>query len=89
MDLELIYLLIVGAVAGWIGSLLFKGRGSGLIINLILGVLGALVGNWLFEKLNINLGTSALVASLIRASVGAFVVLWIWTLFGGGRSKRA
>lgn len=87
MDSELIYLIAIGAVAGWIGSLLFSGKGSGLILNIILGVLGAIVGGWLFDKLNIELGTRPLVSSIIQASIGAFVVLWIWRLFGGGRRR--
>ena len=80
-----IYILIVGAIAGWLGSLLFKGSGSGLLWNIILGVIGAVVGGWLFGQLNIQ--TSGLAGSILTAAVGSFVVLWIYRLIGGGRGR--
>ena len=81
--MDWIYLLIVGALAGWLGSLLFKGSGSGLIMNILLGIVGAIVGGWIFQKLNITVG--GFTGSVITAAVGAFVVLWLYRLLGGGR----
>ncbi len=78
-----LYIIIVGGLAGWIGSLLFKGSGSGLIMNIILGILGAIVGGWIFNKLDIV--TSGFLGSIITAAVGAFVVLWIYSLILGRR----
>ncbi len=86
LQMEIIYILLVGAVAGWLGSLLFRGRGSGLIINVLLGILGAIVGEWIFEKLNITI-SSGLGGTIITAAIGAFVILWIYRFFGGGRPR--
>ena len=77
--MEFLYFLIIGAIAGWLGSLLFKGSGSGLIMNIILGILGAIVGGWLFGALGISAG-GGLVGSLIVAAIGAFLVQWIASL---------
>lgn len=70
--------LLIGAVVGWVASLLWKGSGSGLIMNIILGIAGAYVGQWLFDQLNINI--SGRWASFFTAVVGAFVLLWIKSL---------
>lgn len=83
--MDWLYIIVVGAIAGWLGSFLFKGSGSGLIWNILLGIIGALVGDWIFDKLDIQ--TSGFGGSILTAAIGAFVVLWIFRLFGGGRSR--
>ena len=74
---------MVGAIAGWLGSFLFKGSGSGLIWNLILGVAGAFVGGWLFNQLKIQ--SEGLGVTTLAAAIGAFVILWLFRLSGGGQ----
>jgi len=83
--MDWLYIIIVGAIAGWLGSFLFKGSGSGLIWNVLLGIIGAIVGGWLFDKLNIQ--TSGFGGSILTAAVGAFVLLWVYRLIGGGRNR--
>jgi uncharacterized membrane protein YeaQ/YmgE (transglycosylase-associated protein family) len=83
--MDWLYIIFVGAIAGWLGSFLFKGSGSGLIWNILLGIMGALVGGWIFEKLDIQ--TSGFSGTILTAAIGAFVVLWLYRLIGGGRSK--
>ncbi len=83
--MDWLYFLIVGALAGWIGSLLFKGSGSGLLMNIVLGILGAIVGGWIFDKLDIQIG--GFTGAVITAAIGAFVVLWIYRILGGGRRR--
>lgn len=78
--------IITGAVAGWAGSLLFKGKGSGVIINILLGIGGAYVGTRLFNVLDID--TTGIVRSLLSAAVGAFVILWVFRMLFGRRSER-
>ena len=83
--MDWLYIIVVGAIAGWLGSFLFRGSGSGLIWNVILGIIGAIVGGWIFTQLNIQ--TSGLSGSILTAAIGAFVVLWFYRLIGGGRRK--
>jgi uncharacterized membrane protein YeaQ/YmgE (transglycosylase-associated protein family) len=75
--MSLIYLLIVGAIAGWLAGLVMKGRGFGLIGNIILGIIGAVVGNYLLGTvLKVSLGGGD-VGTILTASIGAVVLLGI------------
>jgi uncharacterized membrane protein YeaQ/YmgE (transglycosylase-associated protein family) len=56
-----------------------KGRGFGLIVNIVVGCVGALIGGWLFGK--IGLESNGLIGSLITALVGSIVLLFIISLF--------
>jgi uncharacterized membrane protein YeaQ/YmgE (transglycosylase-associated protein family) len=67
------YLLLVGLIAGWVAGKLMKGRGFGLVGNLVVGVLGALVGGFLFHAL--GFAAYGFAASLIMAVVGSMVLL--------------
>jgi len=78
--MELLYTLIVGAIAGWLAGQIMKGSGYGLLVNIILGIVGAFVGSWLFGVLGISVA-SGLVGSLITAVIGAVVILFIASLF--------
>ncbi|WP_162653871.1 GlsB/YeaQ/YmgE family stress response membrane protein [Lentilitoribacter sp. Alg239-R112] len=77
MDTQsLIIFLAVGVAAGFLAS--FIVGGGGLIRYLITGVIGAFVGGFLFSALGINLGIdSLLIASIIQATVGAIVVVFV------------
>jgi len=72
---ELITFLLIGLVAGWIAGNLMKGRGLGLVGNLIVGVIGAVLGGILFEFLDITAG--GLIGSIITATAGAVVLLFL------------
>jgi uncharacterized membrane protein YeaQ/YmgE (transglycosylase-associated protein family) len=66
--------IIVGAIAGWLAGLIVKGYGFGLAGNIILGIVGAFLGGWLFAQLNIVI-TPGLIGTIIAATVGAVVLL--------------
>lgn len=74
-----LWYIIIGLVAGWLAGLIVKGSGSGFILNLIIGVIGAVLGGWLFSLMGIGGGN--LLWSLITATVGAIVLLLIVSLF--------
>lgn len=81
MDLNsIIIILIVGAIAGWLAGLIMKGRGFGLIGNIILGIVGAFVGGWLRTKFDLPLGYGW-TGSILTALLGAVVVLFVVGLF--------
>lgn len=71
--------LIIGALAGWLGSVLYKGSGLGLIGNIIVGILGSFVGFWLFGLLNISLG-EGWIGSILTGAIGAVVILFLINL---------
>ena len=77
---SLLIILLVGAIAGWIAGLIVQGTGFGLIADIALGIVGALLGSWLLPKLGIRIGTG-LAAQIIVAVIGALVLLLILGLF--------
>ena len=78
--------LLIGLVAGWLAGLIMKGRGFGVIGNIIVGLVGALIGGLLFDLLGIAVG--GVLGSLVMATVGAVVLLFIAGLFRRGTSSR-
>jgi uncharacterized membrane protein YeaQ/YmgE (transglycosylase-associated protein family) len=79
---SLLVILLVGLVAGWLAGQVMRGSGFGLIGDLIVGLLGAFIGDWLLPRLNIHLGVG-IVALVINAFIGAIVLLLILRLVGG------
>ena len=79
-DLEsLIIFLIVGAVAGWLAGLIVKGYGFGILGNMVIGILGAFIGGWLFGHFGI-FPAGGIVGELIGATVGAVILLLLLRL---------
>ena len=66
--------LIIGAVAGWLAGKIVEGAGFGLIVDIIVGIVGAFIGGWLAGVLGIDIG-GGLIGSIIVAVVGAVVLL--------------
>lgn len=73
--MSFIWFAIIGIAAGWLAGQFMKGRGFGLVGNLVVGVLGAIVGGWLAGILGI--GASGLIGSLLVATAGAVVLLMV------------
>jgi len=71
----LLWFLLIGVVAGWLAGKVFRGRGFGLIGDLIVGVLGALVGGYLFRLA--GFAAYGTLGSLLTAFIGAIVLLAI------------
>jgi uncharacterized membrane protein YeaQ/YmgE (transglycosylase-associated protein family) len=72
---ELIIFLAIGAVAGWLAGMLMKGRGFGLIGDIIVGVIGAVLGGYVFDLLGISAG--GLIGSIVTATAGAAILLFV------------
>ncbi|HEY9511710.1 MAG TPA: GlsB/YeaQ/YmgE family stress response membrane protein [Rhodanobacter sp.] len=79
---SLIILLVIGAIAGWLAGLIVRGFGFGLVGNIVVGIIGALLAGWLLPALGVGftLG-SPLVTSIVYALIGAIVLLVIVGLF--------
>jgi uncharacterized membrane protein YeaQ/YmgE (transglycosylase-associated protein family) len=71
--MNFLWFAIIGIVAGWLAGQIMKGRGFGLVGNLVVGIVGAIVGGFLADAL--GLSASGLVGSLVLATVGAVVLL--------------
>ena len=68
--------IVIGLVAGWLAHQILGGRG-GFLGNLAVGLVGAIVGGFLFEKLNLHVMPDFW-GNLITATIGAIVFLLIW-----------
>lgn len=83
--MHFIYFIIIGLIAGWIAGKIMKIREGGLITNLIVGVVGAVLGGALFDLLDIQ-ATSTL-GNLVTATIGAVLLIFLLRKFGGGETK--
>lgn len=79
MDLQSIILfLVIGLVAGWLAGRIMRGRGLGLVGDMVIGVIGALLGGWLFDLLGLSFG--GILGSIVTALVGAIILLYLLRL---------
>lgn len=83
MEHGIIAWLIIGAIAGWLAGVLVKGGGFGLIVDIIVGIVGAFIGGWLAGVLHISLG-SGWIGSIITAVIGAVILLFVIRLVRRG-----
>lgn len=74
--MDLLIFLIIGAVAGWLAGNFMKGGGFGVLVNILVGVIGAFVGSWAFGLFGISLD-AGMIGQLITATVGAVILLFI------------
>jgi uncharacterized membrane protein YeaQ/YmgE (transglycosylase-associated protein family) len=81
---SLLVIIFVGIVAGWLAGLIIQGTGFGLIGDLVIGVVGAFIGDWMLPRLGIHLGFG-LISAIINATIGAIVLLLIIRLVRGRR----
>ncbi len=73
---SLVISLVIGAIAGWLASIVMGG--GGLIRYIIIGIIGSFVGSFLLSVLKINLGiTNPIVSQIVVSTIGAIVVVFI------------
>jgi len=68
--------IIIGAIAGWIAGKIVKGGGSGILMNIVIGVVGALVGGFLLSFF-LNTAGGGWWFTLFTAVIGSVILLWI------------
>jgi uncharacterized membrane protein YeaQ/YmgE (transglycosylase-associated protein family) len=87
-DQGLIVISVVGIIAGWLAGRVIRGDGFGLVGDAAIGIVGALIGDWLLHRLGIHFG-SGIIGLVINATIGAIVLLLPLRLMGargwGGR----
>src|SRR3978361_2213258 len=79
---SLLVILLVGIVAGWLAGQIVRGGGFGLIGDMVIGIIGAFIGDWLLPRRHIHLGPG-MISAIINATIGAIVLLLILRLVRG------
>ena len=74
--MEFLWFILIGLAAGWLAGQFMRGGGYGVVGDLLLGVVGAMVGGFLFRQLGLSAG-GGLIGALIVATIGAAVVLFL------------
>ena len=77
--------LVVGGVVGWLAGLVVRGGGQGIIVNIVVGIVGAVIAGWIFGA-GINDGITAM--TFVYSLIGAIVLLAILNLINRGRVVR-
>jgi uncharacterized membrane protein YeaQ/YmgE (transglycosylase-associated protein family) len=81
-----VWYLLIGLAAGWLASLVVRGRGSGFFVNIVVGIIGGLLGGWIVSLFGwYPIGTFS---SLVASTIGAIVLLCILSLFTNARRYR-
>jgi len=86
--MDLLTWLIVGLIAGVLASLVMGGTGYGLIGDIVIGIVGAFVGGWLFGAMGVTVPLAGLPGTILVAFVGAVVLLFVIRLIRRGSARR-
>ena len=76
VEVSIIIMLVVGAIAGWLARQIVRGFGFGLIWNIIIGIIGAFIGVWLLKQLGF-VPFAGFLGSIVNATIGAVILLVI------------
>jgi uncharacterized membrane protein YeaQ/YmgE (transglycosylase-associated protein family) len=71
---SLLAALVVGAIAGWLAGLVFKGRGFGLAGNIVVGIVGAVIGSFVFGAIGIR--ADNILGAIVMSTIGAGILLY-------------
>src|SRR5437762_7955820 len=85
---SLLVILFVGLIAGWLAGHIVRGTGFGVLGDLVVGIIGAFIGNWLLPRLGIQLGVG-LIAAIFDATIGAILLLLLVRLVRGAALGKA
>ena len=71
----LIWAVLIGLIAGWLAGTVMKGRGYGVLMDIVLGIVGGMVGRFVFALL--GLSSWNVIGSIIMSFVGAVILIWL------------
>ncbi len=81
--------IIIGALAGWLTGKLMKGSGFGFIMDMVVGLIGAVIGGFISSHLGFGgVGEHGLIISIVIAVIGAVILTWIVRLVSGNRGAN-
>jgi uncharacterized membrane protein YeaQ/YmgE (transglycosylase-associated protein family) len=72
----LLIMLLVGGIAGWLAALAMRGRGLGVLGNIIVGIIGAVFASWLLPQFGLVIG-GGLLGAILNAFIGAVILLFL------------
>jgi len=75
MIMSAVWWIVVGLIAGWAAGKIMKGGGYGVVMDIVLGIVGAVVGGWLMGLIGIYSGS--LIGTIIIAIIGAVFLIWL------------
>ena len=77
--MEILATLIIGGLAGWLGSMIYKGTSLGLLGNIVVGIIGSFAGYWVLGQLGIYIG-SGWIGAILTGAIGAIIILFLINL---------
>ncbi len=81
--------IIIGVIAGWLTGKIMKGSGFGFLMDMVVGLVGALIGGFLSAHLGFGgVGEHGLIISIVIAVIGAVILTWIVRLISGNRTRN-
>jgi uncharacterized membrane protein YeaQ/YmgE (transglycosylase-associated protein family) len=85
IDRGLLSWIFLGLIAGWLAGKIARGRGYGCFTDILLGLIGSVLGGWIFRKLEIGAGHGGWLYSLAAATVGAVLLVVVVHLLTGSK----
>jgi uncharacterized membrane protein YeaQ/YmgE (transglycosylase-associated protein family) len=85
--MTLLVWIVLGLIAGFIASLIVNHRGEGMLLDVLLGIVGAFLGGWLFRAFGHSGVTGLNVHSIIVAAIGAIILLFIYHAIRGASTR--
>ena len=81
--------IIIGLIAGWLTGKIMKGSGFGFVMDMVVGLIGALIGGFISAHLGLGgVGQHGLIISIVIAVLGAVILTWIVRLVTGNRTSN-
>jgi uncharacterized membrane protein YeaQ/YmgE (transglycosylase-associated protein family) len=84
VNMSLLVTIIVGIIAGFLAGKIMKGSGYGILMDLVLGLIGGVIGGFVLGL--VGLGNGGIIWSIIVATIGAVILVWLVRLIRGNRT---
>ncbi len=84
--MHLLWWIIVGLIAGWATGKIMRGEGYGTLVDIIVGIVGAVIGGWIMTALGFS-ARGGMIYTILVAIGGAIVLTWIIRMITGNRSS--
>jgi len=86
--MHFVWWVVVGLIAGWATGKIMRGSGYGVVMDIIIGIIGAFVGGWIMRALGFS-GQGGMVYTILVAVGGAIILTWLYRLVIGDRTGGA